>query len=120
MTIDGTNISEFGMKVMNLDDYFSLPARKKTLPVPGVEAKDIVFQSQTATIKLLGRVADTTDLLAKLEAFETLLKSSLKHDIVLIGHNESFKGVFASGYELQMPFINGKIITINLPITIAE
>jgi len=106
------------MKVSNLDDYFNLPARKKILAQPGNEAKDIVFQPRTATIKLLGMVADTTDLLAKLEAFETLLKLSLKHDIVLLGHNESFTGVFAQGYELQMPFINGKIITINLPVTI--
>jgi len=120
MTIDGTNISEFGMKVTDMADYYNLPARKKILTIPGTEEKDIVFQPQTATIKLLGRVADTTDLLAKLEAFETLLKSSLKHDIVLLGHNESFIGVFASGYELQMPFINGTIITINLPITIVE
>jgi hypothetical protein len=118
MTIDGVNISAFGMKVLNLDDYYSLPARKKILAEPGTEAKDIVFQPQTATIKLLGRVADTTDLLTKLEAFETLIKSSLKHDVVLMARGESFVGVFDRGYELQMPFINGKIITVNLPVTI--
>jgi len=52
MIIDGINVSTFGLKVISLEDYFNLPARKKILSVPGTEAKDIVFQSKTADIPM--------------------------------------------------------------------
>ena len=52
MTIDGTNILVFGLKVINLDDYFNLPARKKILNKQGTEAKDIVLAEKIAQKKL--------------------------------------------------------------------
>jgi hypothetical protein len=119
MTIDGTNISAFGLKVLNLDDYFNLPARKKILTIPGTDAKDIVFQPKTATIQLLGRFTNAADLLNKLNAFETLLKTKLNHAIELVGHNETFNGVFDKGFEV-ISYNGGKIAKVMLSVTITE
>jgi hypothetical protein len=119
MTIDGTNISAFGLKVLNLDDFFNLPARKKILTVPGTEAKDIVFQPKTASIPLLGRYTNAGDLLAKLNAFETLLKAQLNHTIELVGHNETFNGVFDKGFEV-ISYNGGKIAKVMISVTITE
>ena len=119
MTIDTINISTFGLAILNLEGYYDLPARKKILSDAGTEAKDIRFEGKAATVTLLGRFTSTADLVSKLNAFETLLKTSLKHAIVLIGHGLSFTGVFATGFEVTS-FNGGKIVKITLPITITE
>lgn len=119
MIIDGTNISNFKLKLIDLGDYYNLPARKKNLTVPGTEAADIVFQQNTATFQLLGRFSNAAELLDKLNDFETLLKSSLKHDVELVGHNETFTGVFNQGYEV-LSFNGGRIVKITLPVIIID
>lgn len=119
MTIDTINISAFNLKVFKLDDYFNLPARKKILAEPTNTAADIVFQSDSATVVLMGKYADVADLLANLNAFETLLKTSLKHDVVLIGHGLSFTGVFDKGFAV-VPYLGGKVVKLIVPVTIVE
>lgn len=119
MIISGNNISIYGLKLLKLDDYYSKPARKKVLEEMGTESKDIVFQSAKATVSLLGRYESASAMLTALNNFETMIKSNLIHAIELVAHNETFNGVFASGYEVT-PFDGGRIIKITAEITIQE
>lgn len=119
MIIDAVNISTFGLKLLNLEGYYDLASRKKILTEPTNVSGDIVFQAKTATVSLLGRYVSSVSLLSNLNAFEILLKSQLNHTIELVGHSETFTGVFASGYEVTS-FNNGKIIKITAIITITE
>ena len=119
MTIDTINISTYGLKLLTLEGYYNLSARKKILTEPGTEAKDIVFSGKETTVTLLGKYADVAGLLSNINAFETLLKSQLKHEIVLIGHGLNFTGVFDKGYEV-VSYNGGRIIKVIIPITITE
>jgi hypothetical protein len=119
MTIDGTNISTFGLKLLNAEGLYDLPARKKILSEPGNESKDIVFLSKEAIVTLLGRYSSVGSLVSNINAFETLLKTILKHDITLIGHNLTFTGIFDKGFEV-VSFNGGKIAKVIASITITE
>ena len=119
MIIDETNISTFGLKLIAFDGYFSQPARKNILSQPAHAVGDIVFQSKTAEIALLGRYASSAALLSNLNAFLTLLKSQLKHTIELVSHEETFTGVFDKGYEVTS-YNGGKIVKITTSVTVVE
>lgn len=117
MTIDGTNISAYGLQLFALKDYYNLPARKKVLAVQEYEANDIVLEDKQATITLFGSFADLPTLRTNVEAFLAKIKSAVKHDYILIGHNESFTGVVAKGIKTE---INGNSIILQFTITITE
>jgi len=119
MIIDDINISTFGLKLLNLEGYYDLASRKKILTEPTNVSGDIVFQAKTATVSLLGRYVSSSSLLSNLNAFEILLKSQLNHTIELVGHELSFSGVFANGYDVTS-YNGGKIIKITAQITITE
>ena len=119
MTIDTINISTFGMKVLTQEGYFDLPARKKILNEQGNGERDIFFVGKDCTVTLLGRYANAASLVSNLNDLETLIKSDLKHAIVLIGHGINFTGVFDKGFEVTS-FNGGKIAKIVMQITITE
>ena len=117
MTIDGTNISAYGLQLFVLKDYYNLPARKKILGVPAYEVKDIVMEDKQATVTLFGMFTSLANLRTNVEAFLTEIKSDLKHNYILTGHGESFTGVVAKGIKTE---INGTSITLQFTITITE
>lgn len=115
MTIDGTNISEYGLSLFSLADYYNLPARKKILTPQAYEENDIVFEPRQATVTLFGSFPDLSTLYENILAFMTKIKSDLKHDYILIGHDENFTGVVAKGIKVQ---IDGYSATLKFTITI--
>lgn len=117
MTIDGTNISAYGLQIIALPDYYSLPARKKVLTEPGFEAKDIVFEGREAVITLFGEYASLALMRSNIEALKTKIKSSLKHDYILVGHDESFSGVVTKGFKTE---VLRNTVQIKLTISIVE
>lgn len=119
MLISGTNISTLGLKLIKLEGYYDLPARKKVLTEPLNAAKEIVFQPKVATVTLLGKYADVATMLTALNSFETLLKSQLKHAIVIANHGLSFTGVFASGYEVTS-YYGGRIVKVVAQINVTD
>ena len=115
MTIDGTNISTYGLEVIGLPEYYSLPARKSVLTVPGFEAKDLVYEGKEATVTLFGEYASLSAMNTAIEAFYTKIRSALKHDYILIGHGLTFSGVIVGGIK---PEIIGKTVQMKITIKI--
>lgn len=115
MTIDGINISTFGFMRSYVDGHLNLPARKNVLSLPGSQAKDIVFESKEPVITLIGKFDTKADLLAAIEDFYALIKSSVKHDYILTGHNVSFTGVVADGIK---PEVYKTMLKLTFKVTI--
>jgi hypothetical protein len=118
MTIDSVDIlADYGLKLLNAENLYDFPARKKTSEVQGIEAKDIVFQPQIVTLLLKGVYASKAVLISQLKAFETLLKSSLKHAVVITAHNVWFTATAADGFEVKAYWqFNAAVIKLKLTI----
>jgi hypothetical protein len=117
MIIDGTNISTYGLRLLWLDDYYDLPARKKILPVPEFTENDIKYTSRNPAIKLFGKYESKTAMNTAINNFITLLKGSLVHTIELTNHGLSFSGVFKDGMKTT---IRKNTVEIRFKITIVE
>lgn len=116
MTIDGTNISTFGLMLSSPDGHLNQPARKRILNEPGFETKDIKFENKEISINLIGSYNSKADLYTKIEAFKALIKSSFDHDYILTGHGLTFSGVIIDGLKIN-PIKNKVRITFKIMIT---
>lgn len=116
MTIDGNNIKTlYGLIISNLEDFYNLPERKKILTNPGFDEKDIRYEPQIATIKLIGSYPDKSELFAKISAFKTLIQSSLIHQFSITEHSLTFNGVVTEGIKIE-PVRN--VVRVNFKVTI--
>lgn len=97
MTIDGINISTFGLALSYLGDHLNQPARKIILQEPEFETKDIVFDSKEPVITLVGIFPTKEDLLTGIEGLKNLIKSELIHAFNISEHGLNFNGVVADG-----------------------
>ena len=115
MTIDGIDISIYGLTFSKIDNFYSLPARKNTLKEPGFEAKDIVFKQKKPTITLLGQYEYNSSLMANIENFKTMIKSAVSHLFYIDGHELTFTGVITKGIKIT-PVQNIAIVefTVNI------
>lgn len=113
MTIGGTDISTYGLRLLNVLDYYNLPARKKILAIPEFETNDIKYETKKITVILFGKYADQTTMATSINNFKTLLKSDVKHNIVISEHGLNFTGVFAKGMSTKV-----RKNTIELQLTI--
>jgi hypothetical protein len=102
MTIDGTNISTYGLRVLSMKDYYSQPARKRILAEPGYLAKDIKHESGICNIVLYGEYTDLPAMYTGIENFKTKVKTVLEHTFILVGHGLTFTGVVAGGIKTEV------------------
>ena len=120
MTIDGVNIlQEYGLKLIKLEDYYDLPARKKVLTEPGVAAQDIVFEARRATVTLKAVFATTELFIQQLKAFETVIKWPLKHAVTIPEHGLAFTATAADGFEVKT-WLKFNAAVVKLTLTIIE
>jgi hypothetical protein len=115
MTIDGTDIITYGLRLLKVGDYYDLPGRKRILPIPGFGENDIKYEPQKISLKLLGKYTDQSTMATNIEGFKTLIKSTVKHEIVIPGHGLNFTGVFADRINTV---VHKNIAEINITITI--
>jgi hypothetical protein len=113
MTIGGTDISTYGLRLLNVFNYYDLPARKKILAIPEFGTNDIKYESKKITIILFGKYADQATMATSINNFKTLLKGEVKHTIVITEHGLNFTGVFVKGISTMV-----RKNTIELQITI--
>ena len=115
MTIDGTNISTYGLRLLRLEDYYNLPARKKILPVPEFTENDIKYTPKRPTVRLFGKYSSQSAMTTAMNDFITLLKSSQTHAINLVGHGITFTGVFRDGIKTT---VRKNTIELRIRITV--
>lgn len=116
MTIDGTDIQAvYGLRLLELKDYFNLPERKEILPVPSFTANDIKLNDGQAKVRLLGKYADQATAVSQYQAFAAFIKGALKHSFNLTGHNLTFTGICKSGMKVNL---HRRLLIIDLEITI--
>lgn len=119
MTIDGTNISTFGLTLLEVKEFLFLPKRKEITQVPFHTANDIKFKSATPTVVIYGRWATATAMETALNNFQTLIKSVVKHTIVIDEYSipAMTECVFKDGYEVEFM---GSVARITAKITVAN
>lgn len=101
MTIDGTNISTYGLELIKLDNYYTKPARKEILADPKFDENDIKFKEREPVITLFGTYASNAILKTNIDNFYTKIKSSISHNYILLGHELSFSGVIKEGIKVE-------------------
>lgn len=114
MTIDGTNISTYGLRLIAMQDYYNIPARKRVLARPQ-SAYQFKYESKKCTVTLYGEYATLAVMLTNINLFKTKVKTVLEHTFVLVGHNLTFTGVVADGFTTE---VIQKTIQLKLTITI--
>lgn len=119
MTIDGTDISTFGLKIEKLNNYFSVPARKKTTTIPGFQAKDIVMQQREIFLQLFGKYESLALLKSNTDNFKTLLNSLFIHVIIYPERNVNFNFTITEGVKID-PDIMNKSVVITFNANIVE
>ena len=77
MTMGGTDISTYGLKLIKASGFSDLPRRKKILKEPGFEAKDIKYQEKKVTVELLGKYVDQSTLASNIDSLKTRLEDGL-------------------------------------------
>lgn len=119
MTIDGTNISSFGLTLLEVKDFLNLPKRKEITEVPFFTANDIKFKSATPTVVLYGRWATIAAMETALNSFKSHIKNSIKHTIVIEEYSipEIEECIFKDGYEVEFM---GSVARITAKITVAN
>lgn len=119
MTIDGTNISTFGLTLLEVKDFLNLPKRKEITDIPFFTANDITFKPVTPTVILYGRWATVAAMETALNSFQTLIKSLVKHTIVIDEYSIPAMNdcVFKDGYEVE--FMDS-VARITAKITVAN
>ena len=117
MIIDGINTSTYGLKVAAMSNPFSQPARKKVLPEPGFEGKDIVFTEKNIKLELFGEYGSLASLYLNVEGFKTLLKSSRVHTFVRASHALSVSAVVDGPVKIED---DKKVVTVKFQINIVE
>lgn len=98
MTIDGTDISTFGMIVQYLDNYFDNPKRKAILQEQDFDANDIVLEEKKVSVRIFGQYANQSTLATNVNALKTLIETDLEHDFVFANRSVSFTGVVRNGF----------------------
>lgn len=117
MTIDGINISSFGLRVEDMTGEVSLPARKRVLAEPGTMAKDIVFQENEIKITMFGRYASLIALRTGVEGLKDLIKLNLVHTFIRASHGLNLSGVIKNGVKVE---VLNKVATVTFTITVTE
>ncbi len=117
MTISGIDIDIFGLKLIKLQSWYDLPARKKILSIPAFGENDVKHEPRRALVRLFGKYDDLDELAAGVNAFRDLLESDTQHDCVIGGRNISFPGVVAGGFSTT---IKKNTVQIELILTILE
>lgn len=114
MTIDGVNISTFGMFVVLPSALYDQPARKKVLTEQGVEAKDIQYSEKVITVELAANYPDYSSLRTGVEAFKTAVETG-ENTFVFTNYGISVTGHVKNGVKM---INNGLLVKVKFKIAV--
>lgn len=101
MTIDGTNISTFGLKLSYFDGHLNQPARKKILSEQAYTSNDLNYEAKEYKVSLIGRYLDNTELFSSIQALKDLIASDVIHAFNISEHSVTFSGVVRDGIKIE-------------------
>ena len=118
MTIDSADIlTTYGLKLMKIEGWESLPGRKKILNQQQFTSSDIKRQSREVTLKFWGGYASTALLGSKITAFKTWLTGSITRYYEIEDMGIAFTGAAPDGMRVTG---RRKIALVELPVTVIE
>jgi hypothetical protein len=117
MTIAGTNISTFGLKLLRLENYYDLPARKKLLDEQKFLANDIKYEVRKPKVTMFGSYTSQAEMAAQIALFIEWLKLTLVQEVAITEHGLTFNATFADGMQTT---VYRKKIKVELTMTIQE
>lgn len=115
MTIDGTNISTFGLKLLKVSDQLGLARRKQILNEQQFNAGDIRYSEFDVLFELKGKYASLSELGTSVNNFMDHLKLNTVHQFVEPARGLNFQGVVKNGFSCE---IYKKVVIIKLNVTI--
>ena len=114
MTIDGINISTFGLIVTKFTGNFDLPKRKEVLKEP--EFADQTLEEKIYTVEMFGQYANQTVMATGVNGLRTLIETSLQHDFILSNRGSTFTGVVHGGFKTKV-LKNNVFVTMEIGLT---
>ncbi len=102
MTIDGTDISTFGLIVQKVSGYTNLQALKKILDEREFLANDIKGEEREVVVKLFGQYASSAALETGINGLKSLLESDVEHDYIFPNRSIAFVGVAKRGFKTSI------------------
>jgi len=116
MTIDGINISTFGLIVTKFTGNFDLPKRKEVLKEPEFAAGDQTVEEKVYTVEMFGQYANQTVMATGVNGLRTLIETSLQHDFILSNRGSTFTGVVHDGFKTKV-LKNNVFVTMEIGLT---
>lgn len=110
MTIDGTDISTFGLIVQKVSGYNNLPALKKILPEREFDSGDIKLTEKNVIITMFGQYSSNAALETGINGLRSLLESDVEHDIVLSSRGITFTGVAKRGFKTRLFRLDASLV----------
>jgi hypothetical protein len=117
MTIGGTNITTWGLKLMRVDDHLFLPARKKILERPDHSAGSIRFEEFDVRFELKGKYGNEQLAAVAMGGLMGKLNSAVTQTFADPSRGLSFTGLCKNGAEV---LTYGKMIIVKLKVTVTE
>lgn len=118
MTIDGTNIlTTYGLKLIKVEGWESLPARKKILVNQGFTSDDILRQAKEVVLSLYGKFSTEALLGSKITSFKTYLTGDITRDYDLGDIGITFTGAVPNGMAVK---VRRKIAQVELRVVVVE
>jgi len=116
MTIDGINISTFGLIVTKFTGNFDLPKRKEVLKEPEFAAGDQTVEEKVYTVEMFGQYANQTVMATGVNGLRTLIETSLQHNFIFSNRGYSFTGVVSGGFKTKI-IKNNIFVTMEINLT---
>jgi len=117
MTIDGTNISTFGLKLAAQPNIHDIPPLKSILENWNSAAELAVHQEYDIDITMFGKYATTALLTTAVTAFTALLRASVTHVIVITELSLTTSAVAKNGFKTRIYGHKYNFLEITIKLT---
>jgi hypothetical protein len=116
-TIDGTQLSTYGLRLSHISGHLDLPPYKKILEEHDFEAEMCITQEKRVTVRFIGKYLSKNLMAIQLSAFKTKIASGVKLNWKFDNHYFDENCVVKDGFQVNI--INDYVATVTVILTIA-
>lgn len=101
MTINGTDISTLGLRLVTVQNHLSHPARKRILTEPAMASASIRLQARTFSVILFGEFATRSALASVVASLNAMLTGNVTSYIIISEHQIACSAVLSGGAKVE-------------------
>jgi len=120
MTIDGTNISTLGLKLLARPNIHDLPPLKSVLENWNSATELNVHQEYDFEIRMAGKYRTTALMTTAIDSLDTLLRATVKHTIVISELSYTATAVAKNGFKTRIYGHKYNFLEVTIKFTITE